>query len=108
MIMRITWGKIRPGMWDKFEKLWNDFAAETEDTEGLLGRWLARDNDQQDAGYSLTLWSSAEALKAYEAERPIYEKMKECFVGQFVTTNCDVNGMHLKGLRSIIDQTSKS
>lgn len=102
MIMRVTWGKIRPGKWDKFEKLWNDFAEETKDVDGLLGRFLLLDTDHKDAGYSITLWNSKEDIAQYDSPRPVYEEMKDCFIGQFVTTSCEVRGTQLSGLKKML------
>lgn len=94
MIMRVTWGKIRPGKWDEYEKLWNEHARASAGAPGLRARWLLRDQETQDAGYSLTLWDSAEDFDRYAAagHDQIAERMKECFVGQYVTTPCEVRG----------------
>jgi heme-degrading monooxygenase HmoA len=100
MIMRVTWGKIKPGQWDRFEQLWNQHAQETTPSEGLLARWLLRDGAQQDAGYALSLWQSAAAFEAYERDRPRYPDMEECFVGQYVTTPCEVRGAEVAQLLS--------
>ena len=102
MIMRVTWGKIRPGKWDEYEKLWNAHARETADTPGLQGRWLLRDTETEGAGYSLSLWDDAGAFDAYTAAGGTRntEQMAGCFVGQYVTNVCEVRGSELTGLKA--------
>ena len=41
MIMRITWGKLNPGTWDEFERVYKETLAGKE-IKGLRGRWLAQ------------------------------------------------------------------
>jgi heme-degrading monooxygenase HmoA len=98
MIMRVTWGKIKPGHWNKYEQLWNEHAQQTSETSGLLARWLLRDGEQKDAGYALSLWQSAADFDAYDRQRPHYPEMEDCFVGQYVTTACDVRGADIAQL----------
>jgi heme-degrading monooxygenase HmoA len=99
MIMRVTWGKIRPGKWDDYEKLWKEHVRQTADTPGLKARWLLRDGDNPDSGYSLSLWDSAEDFDAYSTkEHALAGEMAECFVGQYVTTPCEVRGSDLSRL----------
>jgi len=100
MIMRVTWGKIRPGYWDQYEALWKANAAKSATVEGLKGRWLLHDNDTKDAGYSLSLWDSAEAYEAYSKQVGWNKEMQDCFVGQYVSTVCDVRGAEIGGLIS--------
>ena len=41
MIMRITWGKLRPGSWNEFERTYNaTVAVKGRTVKGLRGRWL--------------------------------------------------------------------
>jgi heme-degrading monooxygenase HmoA len=95
MLMRVTWGKIKPGSWDEYEKLWNTYAKRTADTPGLKGRYLARDTETTDAGYSISLWESAEAFETFRKGEPPSKEMMSCFVGQYVTTVCDLRGSTL-------------
>jgi len=100
MIMRVTWGKIRPGKWDDYEQLWNEHARATADTTGLKARWLLRDTDTEGAGFSLSLWDGSESFEAYSAggANATAEQMAGCFVGQYITTVCEVRGAELSGL----------
>lgn len=100
MIMRVTWGKIRPGKWDEYERLWNAHAAADAGVAGLKARWLLRDTEQKDAGYSLSVWDSHASFEAASgaADASATAAMADCFVGQYVTTICDVRGSQLAGL----------
>lgn len=92
MLMRVTWGKIKPGSWDEYERLWNAYAKRTSNVPGLKGRYLARDAETTDAGYSISLWESADAFEAFRKTEPPSTEMMACFVGQYVTTVCDLRG----------------
>jgi hypothetical protein len=47
MIMRMTWGKLRPGTWQEYEQAYHA-TVEGQAIPGLRGRWLAQ--DVQDPG----------------------------------------------------------
>jgi heme-degrading monooxygenase HmoA len=67
MIMRITWGRIHPGKWDEYEKMYNaTVVAKSKNIKGLRGRWLAQDMTDKDSGYAVSLWDSVEDMQAYE------------------------------------------
>lgn len=100
MIMRVTWGKIRPGNWDKYEALWNANLATTKNKKGIKGRLLLRDTANRDAGYSMTLWETEAEFEAYSQHTEKNAEMAECFVGQYVTTVCEVCGMDFSKLPS--------
>ena len=53
MFMRIVWGKIRPGKWAEFEAAFKSAMAARGDLKGLKNHWLARDQDDPEAGYSM-------------------------------------------------------
>src|SRR5215475_15952245 len=56
MIMRITWGKLRPGSWSEFEKTYNaTVAAKGGNVNGLRGRWLLQDSADKDTGFAVSL-----------------------------------------------------
>lgn len=65
MLLRISWGKVRPGLWEGYEQEFRRFAARPID--GLLGNWLGRDVGDPDSIYTVTLWRDADALKAWES-----------------------------------------
>lgn len=92
MLMRVTWGKIKPGKWDEYERLWNAYAARTSSAAGLKGRYLLRDTETKDAGYSISLWEKPGDFDAFKKSEPNSQEMADCFVGQYVTTVCEVRG----------------
>jgi heme-degrading monooxygenase HmoA len=54
MQMRIIWGKILPGQWDAFEAAFKKALEIRGDVKGLKGQWLLRDENDPDAGYSIS------------------------------------------------------
>ena len=58
MYMRIIWGRIVAGQWDGFEAAYKKATTLRGDVKGLKNQWLARDQADPDAGYSITLWES--------------------------------------------------
>ena len=60
MYMRIIWGRIVTGQWDGFEAAYKKATSLRGDVKGLKNQWLARDQGDPDAGYSITLASSGE------------------------------------------------
>ena len=93
MIMRITWGKLRPGTWQDFERAYQATVAGKE-FQGLRGRWLARDVNDPDGGFAVSLWDTLEALHAYEQstvfKQEIQPTLQPFFVGEYHTYRCDV------------------
>ena len=55
MIMRITWGKLYPGTWDEFERMYRSLLA-GKAIQGLRGRWLVQDVNDPDSGFAVSLW----------------------------------------------------
>ena len=54
MIMRITWGKLRAGTWQDFERAYHATVAGKE-VKGLRGRWLAQDVNDPNGGFAVSL-----------------------------------------------------
>ena len=67
--------------------------AKSSGIKGLRSRWLVQDTNNKNAGYAVSLWESAEDLKAYEQSpvmKQIYEDLQPFFIGQFTTSRYDV------------------
>jgi heme-degrading monooxygenase HmoA len=98
MIMRITWGKLRPGSWNQFESTYNaTVAAKGRNIQGLRGRWLLQDTDDKDTGFAVSLWESAADMQAYE-QSDLYRQefapaLQPFFAGDYKTYRCDVKYM---------------
>lgn len=70
--MRITWGKVRPGMWVPFEELYARIADPV--TPGLVGRQLVRDAVDMDAFFAVSVWETREAIVEWEASEHYRER----------------------------------
>jgi len=95
MIMRITWGKVRPGTWDDYEHAYKASVVGSPMTiKGLRARWLIRDLDRPDEGFVMSLWQRLEDVQAYEEssffQNVIQAAVRPFFAGEFHTTHCDV------------------
>ncbi len=93
MHMRIVWGKILPGQWDSFEAAYNKAMASRGEIKGLKRQWLVRDQNDRDAGYSVSLWESDEAMQTFwdsPKRRETTAAVQRFFVNQYTTTNCEV------------------
>ena len=67
MYARVAWGRVKPGTWDEYERLYREeILPGTQYVRGLRFRELLRGSDDPDEGISLTLWESREDLAAYE------------------------------------------
>jgi len=97
MIAHVTWGKIKPGTWYEFQRLWQEYSA-SENGAGAKGRLLLRDGVTPDAGYSISLWESEDAFRSFIAANPPPKAMQDCFVGQYVTTRTEVAGSTFAGI----------
>jgi heme-degrading monooxygenase HmoA len=66
MMVRIIHGKLKPGTWDSYEQAYKEAVAKAGKIPGLKGRWLAHADEDPDAGYTISLWESDAAMRAYE------------------------------------------
>jgi heme-degrading monooxygenase HmoA len=93
MIMRITWGKLRAGTWQEFERAYHATVAGKE-VKGLRGRWLAQDVNDPNGGFAVSLWDTLEDMHAYEQsavfKQEIQPTLQPFFVGEYHTYRCDV------------------
>jgi len=94
MRVRIIYGKLRPGTWDEYEQAYKDVMNQAGEIPGLRARWLTRDVDNLDAGYSISLWEDEAAMRAYESgdflKNTILPKLKPYFSGDYTTTHCEM------------------
>lgn len=93
MYMRIVWGKIVPGKWNEFEMAFKASMAIRGELPGLRDHWLARDQADPNAGYSITLWDTEQAMKAFwdsAKRKEVMAPLEQFYVNQFTTTHCEV------------------
>ncbi|MFM1813318.1 MAG: hypothetical protein RLZ98_13 [Pseudomonadota bacterium] len=93
MFARIVWGKIQPGRWDDYEAAYKKSVESRGRVDGLVVQWLARDQNDKDAGYSVSVWESEAAMNAYvgsPTHKAMTEPLKPYFVNQYTATHCDI------------------
>ena len=94
MHMRIVWGKILPGKWNDFEAAFKTAMAARGNVKGLKDHWLARDQDDANAGYSITLWESESDMRTFwdsNKRKEVMALLEPFYVNQFTTTHCKVS-----------------
>ena len=98
-VMRFSHGKLKPGAWNDYEKVYREVVAERTQMPGLLGSMLTRDADDPDSGYTVSIWESADALRRYEASdraKAVAPRFKPFHTGEYTTT---VSELHLWDVR---------
>jgi heme-degrading monooxygenase HmoA len=93
MYMRISWGRVNLGEWDDYEAAFKEGIASAGHVPGLKGRFFARDLDEPDAGFSVSLWETVDAMEAYESGAAVTEvlpRIQPFFGGAFVTNRLEV------------------
>jgi heme-degrading monooxygenase HmoA len=94
MLMRIIHGKLKPGSWDAYEAAYKEAVAQAGEIPGLRARWLMRDVDDPDSGYTLSLWESEAALRRYESSKLLQTtflpKLQPYFSGDYSIKHCEV------------------
>ena len=93
MLLRIIHGELKPGTWAEYEKAYIE-VMEGVSVEGLHGRYLARDLDNPDAGYSVSIWEDEASMRAYEASPLLNEvilpRLKPYFLGRYETHRSEI------------------
>jgi len=94
MVIRVTWGKLRAGSWDEFERTYRaNVVTKGKDIQGLRGRWLAQDSRDHDTGFAVSLWDNLADMEAYERSplyREIMKPLQPFFVDDYKTYRCEV------------------
>lgn len=93
MYMRIVWGKIIPGKWDEFEAAFRASMATRGEVKGLKQHWLTRDQQDKNAGYSITLWNSESDMQTFwdsQRRKEVMAPLEPFYVNQFTITHCEV------------------
>jgi len=66
MYARVHWGKIKPGLWDEYEKFYDQQVVKsTESMKGFRGRRLLRSVENPEEGLSISLWETTADLESY-------------------------------------------
>jgi heme-degrading monooxygenase HmoA len=94
MFMRITWGKLKPGAWNDYEAAYKKVMPRALDVPGIRARWLIRDLDEPDAGYSVAMFESERDMRAFtenaEVRAAIRDALDPFHTGEYTTKHCEV------------------
>ncbi len=94
MLARVAWGKVKPGAWEEYERIYREeILPASHDVKGLRFRELLRGTDDPNEGISLTLWDSREALEEYERGETYHhfvERVKQFYVGEYWIKHFDM------------------
>ena len=96
MYMRIIWGKVLPGKWGEFEAQFRALTAKRGPVKGLRGQWLAHDQNDANAGYSITMWDSEADMKAYwesPQRKQNLATLEPFYANQYTVTQCNVTNL---------------
>jgi hypothetical protein len=91
MRVRIIYGKLRPGAWDGYEAAYREVMGQAGQIPGLCARWLTRDVDRPDAGYSISLWKDEASMRDKRLfENVVLPKLTPFFSGEYTTSRCEM------------------
>ena len=93
MVIRITWGRLRPGTWSDFERTYRENVIDGKTVKGLRGRLLVQDSGDKDTGFAMSLWDNLADMESYEQSELFKEfsaLFQPFFVGEYKTYRCEV------------------
>ena len=93
MVIRITWGRLRAGAWDEFERAYRANVTDGKTIKGFRGRLLVQDSGDKDTGFAISLWDNLADMETYEQSAVFKEflaTLEPFFVGEYKTHRCDV------------------
>ena len=93
MVIRITWGRLRAGTWNEFERAFRANVVDGKTAKGFRGRLLAQDSVDKDAGFAMSLWDNLADMETYEQSAGFKEflaTLEPFFVGEYKTHRCEV------------------
>lgn len=91
--MRIVWGRVKADQWDAYETAFKQAMSERGPVKGLINQWLARDQQDKDAGFSVSLFESNDDMHAFwnsKAREVAMARLQPFYVNQYTVTDCDV------------------
>jgi heme-degrading monooxygenase HmoA len=85
---------LKSGSWDSYEHAYKQVMSSTGKIAGLRGRWLTRDVNNPDVGYSISLWENEATMRTYEnsdlLKNTILPKLKPFYSGEYTTSRCEM------------------
>ncbi len=78
MYVRVSWGSLRPGNWEEYERYYNErVVPSTSGVHGLRERQLWRGTEDPDEGMSYSVWDTLGDLHDYERSETRRELLQE-------------------------------
>jgi heme-degrading monooxygenase HmoA len=94
MIARVLRCKVKPGMWDDYERYYNEkVVPPTQKMKGFQERRLLRSLDNPDEGISICVWKTKEDLDNYvrSIERQsIVLEAEKLFAGEYSVRDFEI------------------
>ncbi len=94
MFARVLRGKVKPGMWDDYERYYNEkVVPPTQKMNGFRERRLLRSLDDPDEGISISVWETREDLENYvrSIERQtIVLEAENLFAGEYSVRDFEI------------------
>ena len=93
MVIRITWGRLRAGAWNEFERTYRANVISGKTVKGFRGRFLVQDSGDKDTGFAMSLWDNLADMESCEQSAPFKEfntLLQPFFVGEYKTYRCEV------------------
>ena len=94
MFARVLSGKVKPGMWDDYERYSNEkVVPPTQKMKGFRERRLLRSLDQPDEAVSICVWETREDLANYvrSIEREtIVREAEKLFAGPYSVSEFEI------------------
>ena len=93
MVIRITWGRLRAGVWNEFERTYRANVIDGKTVKGFRGRLLVQDSGDKDTGFAMCLWDNLDDRESYEQSELFKEftaLFQPFFVGEYKTYRCEV------------------
>jgi hypothetical protein len=93
MLIRITWGRLRPGTWSDFERTYRENVIDGKTVKGLRGRLLVQDSGDKDTGFAMSLSDNLADMESYEQSELFKEftaLLQPFVVGEYKTYRCEV------------------
>lgn len=99
MYMRITMGRIRPGMWAQFETAYRQHVEGAAQGHGLRARWLVRSTADPDTCFTISLWQTLNDMETYErsdaVKRQILHHITPYLEGISTAHHCEIRSREM-------------
>jgi heme-degrading monooxygenase HmoA len=95
MFARVLRCKVKPGMWDDYERYYNEkVVPPTQKMKGFQERRLLRSLDNPDEGISICVWKTKEDLENYvrsiERQSIVLEAEELFFAGEYSVRDFEI------------------